>query len=220
MSSELFNLFKLVNGGRRDGPNNHALIDQVKLSHLASTIESKGIYGFDDYGRFKKASESDCIKCLAALAEYGRFRFTHIFVPESYLESISGPNASREWHLFGWLSDDLPDFAGIYANWMTKHGVDGAENLEGSFYDNSANKKSWDLFYAGLTTVIYQLDEFEGLTFEKKSHEVKKILKTLISDEKCSHTQKIIKQFDLAGFEVHAQTLRQMVRSLPPRLLK
>ena len=122
MSSELFNLFKLVNGGRRDEPNNNGLIDPVELSHLASTIESKGIYGFDDYGRFRKASESECAKCLEALAEYGRSRFTHILV-DSYLESVSGPNAKREWHLFGWLSDDLPDFVQNHAEWIESHGI-------------------------------------------------------------------------------------------------
>ena len=77
---------------------------------LATAIESFGIYGYDEYDRFKKVSKEDPV-ALAALA------VLRLVVKRLYDQHDDGSDdwvgPDSPWDTCGWPRHDCPDFAAI-----------------------------------------------------------------------------------------------------------
>jgi hypothetical protein len=102
-------------------------IDIVKVACVIED-ETCSAYCFDEFGRFRIADKeahgtvlgllADCYSALSLQDPYGlgecdEMQFEYNFVPE--------------WHSYGWMIDDLPDFEGCYGKWKLKHNPSGKE---------------------------------------------------------------------------------------------
>jgi hypothetical protein len=100
----------------------------IDISKIASAIEEKGVFFFDDFGRFMKLDDEEgIVTLLANLAVLGRFLGFSNSVEETmqYSKVLSDFKVAPEWHTYGWMTGELPDFDTCHESWKTKHGVQG-----------------------------------------------------------------------------------------------
>ena len=98
----------------------------VDIQLVASTVELDGIFCFDDYGRFGLANDEQKDKILNVLKVYGRISaFSHTEELDRYEAEISDQTKFSEWHMFGWLIGELPDFEACYQQWKINNEMDG-----------------------------------------------------------------------------------------------
>jgi len=98
----------------------------VDIQLVASAIELDGIFCFDDYGRFGLANDEQKDKILNVLKVYGRVSaFSHTEELDRYEAEISDQTKFSEWHMFGWLIGELPDFEACYQQWKINNEMDG-----------------------------------------------------------------------------------------------
>ena len=111
---------------QRESPNDEdnpfvtiaSLIEEkTSIATLASAIEQEGIFTWDKYGRWGKASIDDENRALHLLEIYYKWEETP---PEeqSHEESLSpmdrrGCSWDNEYYYFGWAEKALPDFTNI-----------------------------------------------------------------------------------------------------------
>jgi hypothetical protein len=191
------------------------------IGALASALEDEksDLYHFDDFGRLSKLSSVAERKFIVdELRSYSKkIAFAELKEVLALNEYIEEQHHENPLFMCGWL--ELPDFCATYDNWKVTKGVGGLELSEASFFDKSANEKSWDLFYAGLTVFIHQLEDHKALPYKEKQQKTQETIRSLISStERCSYTREIINKIELHGFNVDSKTLRDMLRRLPHRL--
>ena len=83
---------------------------------------------FDDFGRFAKLDQSKGVTTLVAqLAVFGRYLGYSNSAKQmaNYAQQMSDFNVAPEWHTYGWMIGELPDFDTCHQAWKTKHGVQG-----------------------------------------------------------------------------------------------
>jgi|TARA_B110000967_G_C18703548_1_gene469102 hypothetical protein len=100
----------------------------IDISKVVSAIEEDGVYFFDDFGRFARLDQSEGVAILVArLAVLGRFLGYSNSAEEivNYSKILSDFNVAPEWHTYGWMIGELPDFDTCHEAWKTKHGVQG-----------------------------------------------------------------------------------------------
>ena len=98
----------------------------VDIQLVASTVELDGIFCFDDYGRFGLANDEQKDKILNVLKVYGRVSaFSHTEELDRYEAEISDQTKFSEWHMFGWLIGELPNFEACYQQWKINNEMDG-----------------------------------------------------------------------------------------------
>ena len=100
----------------------------IDVSKVVSAIEEKGVFFFDDFGRFAKLDQSEGVATLVArLAVLGRFLGYSNSAEEiaNYSKILSDFNVAPEWHTYGWMIGELPDFDACHEEWKAKHGVQG-----------------------------------------------------------------------------------------------
>ncbi len=100
----------------------------IDISKVVSAIEEEGIFFFDDFGRFAKLDHSKGVTTLVAqLAVFGRYLGYSNSAEEiaNYSKILSDFNVAPEWHTYGWMIGELPDFDTCHQAWKTKHGVQG-----------------------------------------------------------------------------------------------
>ena len=98
----------------------------VDIQLVASTVELDGIFCFDDYGRFGLANDEQKDKILNVLKVYGRISaFSHTEELDRYEAEISDQTKFSEWHMFGWLIGELPNFEACYQQWKINNEMDG-----------------------------------------------------------------------------------------------
>tara|TARA_B110000027_G_scaffold131031_1_gene154686 strand:- start:40 stop:687 length:648 start_codon:yes stop_codon:yes gene_type:complete len=98
----------------------------VDIQLVASTVELDGIFCFDDFGRFGLANDEQKDKILNVLKVYGRVSaFSHTEELDRYEAEISDQTKFSEWHMFGWLIGELPNFEACYQQWKINNEMDG-----------------------------------------------------------------------------------------------
>ena len=100
----------------------------IDISKVVSAIEEEGIFFFDDFGRFAKLDQSKGVTTLVAqLAVFGRYLGYSNSAKQmaNYAQQMSDFNVAPEWHTYGWMIGELPDFDTCHQTWNTKHGVQG-----------------------------------------------------------------------------------------------
>ena len=101
-------------------------VTPVDIRLVASAVELDGIFCFDDYGRFGLANDEQKDKILNVLKVYGRISaFSHTEELDRYEAEISDQTKFSEWHMFGWLIGELPDFEACYQQWKINNEMDG-----------------------------------------------------------------------------------------------
>jgi hypothetical protein len=120
----------------------------VQITRIVCAIEDKDCktYHFDRYGRFGIAKNEDKPKIKMALAAYYRsLTFSHPDEFNQYKEHMSDFEMAPEWHSFGWLIDELPDFEACYQKWKEANGVSGKSlpPLQNRNFDPSPQNHIW-----------------------------------------------------------------------------
>mgnify|MGYP000303582317 CR=1 FL=1 len=83
---------------------------------------------FDAFGRFAKLDQSEGVVTLVArLAVLGGFLGYSNSEEEiaNYSKILFDFNVAPEWHTYGWMIGELPDFDACHEEWKAKHGVQG-----------------------------------------------------------------------------------------------
>lgn len=128
----------------------------VDIARVVCAIEDENCksYSYDQFGRFGIAKKEAKDKVKAALASF------HKVLPsrgpdevfETDKEYLSDFNDAPDWHFFGWLLDDLPDFEACYDQWKASNGMEGKQAP--SLKQPSPQSHFWRLTGKLLKTVI------------------------------------------------------------------
>jgi len=128
-------------------------VTPVDIRLVASAVELDGIFCFDDYGRFGIANNEQKDKILDVLRMYSRLSaFSHTEELDRYETEISDQTKFSEWHMFGWLIGDIPDFEACYQQWKIKNGMEGKQAP--SLQKPSTQNHVWQLMGKLLEVVI------------------------------------------------------------------
>jgi hypothetical protein len=128
-------------------------VTPVDIRLVASAVELDGIFCFDDYGRFGIANNEQKDKILDVLRMYSRLSaFSHTEKLDRYETEISDQTKFSEWHMFGWLIGDIPDFEACYQQWKIKNGMEGKQAP--SLQKPSTQNHVWQLMGKLLEVVI------------------------------------------------------------------
>ena len=104
--------------------------EPVDISKVVCAIEDETCksYCFDEFGRFGEAKANDRERVKRNLAEFHKFlSFGQLGDLDRYRDQASDPDDAPEWHFYGWLLDDLPDFDAYFQQWKINNGVEGKE---------------------------------------------------------------------------------------------
>ena len=128
-------------------------VTPVDIRLVASAVELDGIFCFDDYGRFGIANNEQKDKILDVLRMYSRLSaFNHTEELDRYETEISDQTKFSEWHMFGWLIGEIPDFEACYQQWKIKNGMEGKQAP--SLQKPSTQNHVWQLMGKLLEVVI------------------------------------------------------------------
>ena len=164
-------------------------VTPVDIRLVASAVELDGIFCFDDYGRFGLANDEQKDKILDVLKMYGRLSaFSHTEELDRYETEISDQTKFSEWHMFGWLIGEIPDFEACYQQWKIKNGMEGKQAP--SLQKPSTQNHVWQLMGKLLEVVIGE-DPYKAV---------------LRGDYKPAI--RILKKYDLGSDENKKRTLR------------
>tara|TARA_B110000090_G_scaffold144046_1_gene158255 strand:+ start:69 stop:749 length:681 start_codon:yes stop_codon:yes gene_type:complete len=104
----------------------------VDLTKVVCAIEDKSVnsYYFDDFGRFGliKHDDEGGAKARVKVLLSGYARASLLEEPrelDEYERSLADFDESPEWHTFGWMADEFPDFDACYENWKVENGMKG-----------------------------------------------------------------------------------------------
>ena len=109
-------------------------VDPVDLTKVVCAIEDESVnsYCFDDFGRFGliKHDDEGGAKARVKVLLSGYARASLLEEPrelDEYERSLADFDESPEWHTFGWMGDELPDFEECYQQWKSEHNPSGEE---------------------------------------------------------------------------------------------
>jgi hypothetical protein len=123
------------------------------------------------------------------LKMYGRLSaFSHTEELDRYETEISDQTKFSEWHMFGWLIGEIPDFEACYQQWKIKNGMEGKQAP--SLQKPSTQNHVWQLMGKLLEVVIGE-DPYKAV---------------LRGDYKPAI--RILKKYDLGSDENKKRTLR------------
>ena len=163
---------------------------RVDIQLVASAAELAGIFWFDDFGRFGLANETQACKILDELKVYGRLcAFNGVEEIDLYKTEISDKGEFSEWHMFGWLIGELPDFEKYYDQWKSEHNPSGTEPiLKRQRLENPRkNNTIWDIADGLIRAVISEHLLSHGKTTQD-------IVDELISDKNSTETMRLLKE--------------------------
>lgn len=105
-------------------------VKPVDIAAVVCAIEDANcnFYCFDEFGRFGIAEGETKEDIKVSLANYHHvlLYYSPDDVPE-YEEHLCDVDDSPEWHTFGWLSDEFPDFEACYEKWKVENGMQGKQ---------------------------------------------------------------------------------------------
>ena len=153
-------------------PNLDAMPGWERLKYVSSSIEEEGIFYFDEYGRFGKAGGGAVGKILSAIGEYGSFcGLAHPQEIEEYEMAICELMADPEWHSFGWIKGEFPDFKECYDQWKKNNGVMGDSPMRVGYPEPAKQSRVWDFANDLLKLVLSQQAYSNILGSEAKSND-------------------------------------------------
>ena len=122
----------------------------VDLTKVVCAIEDKSVnsYYFDDFGRFGliKHDDEGGAKARVKVLLSGYARASLLEEPrelDEYERSLADFDESPEWHTFGWMADEFPDFDACYENWKVENGMKG--KTAPSMKKPAVQSHIWDL---------------------------------------------------------------------------
>jgi hypothetical protein len=129
----------------------------VDIAKVVCAIEDCKTYHYDDFGRFRVATDDQKEKIKAALARYHKetiFGYTgELF--DSY-RGLQDRADGADWISTGWLEDDLPNFEACYEQWKINNEMDGKVSpamLKGN-QDPYAQNRIWNFMSRLLTVTV------------------------------------------------------------------
>jgi hypothetical protein len=125
----------------------------ISVELMASAIDMGDIYHFDAFERFGKAEDEAKCRIKKTLAVFGEMLMTGS--PDENRDFIYGlhdMNNVPDWHRFGWLDEDLPNFDASHEKWKSAHGMKGKQPP--SFKQPAPQNHIWRLARGLLKTVI------------------------------------------------------------------
>ena len=130
--------------------------EPVDITRVVCAIEDENCksYCFDKFGRFGIATVETKEKAKLFLASYHNILLSNIDPSEAveYEESLSDVHDTSEWHYFGWMADELPDFEACHESWKVKNGMKG--KTAPSMKKPAVQSHIWDLMNGLLKHVI------------------------------------------------------------------
>ena len=130
--------------------------EPVDITRVACAVEDESVksYCFDKFGRFGIATGETKEKAKLFLASYHNILLSNIDPSEAveYEESLSDVHDTSEWHYFGWMADELPDFEACHESWKVKNGMKG--KTAPSMKKPAVQSHIWDLMNGLLKHVI------------------------------------------------------------------
>ena len=130
--------------------------EPVDITRVVCAIEDENCksYCFDKFGRFGIATGETKEKAKLFLASYHNILLSNIdpSVEVEYEESLSDVHDTSEWHYFGWMADELPDFEACHESWKVKNGMKG--KTAPSMKKPAVQSHIWDLMNGLLKHVI------------------------------------------------------------------
>ena len=130
--------------------------EPVDITRVVCAIEDENCksYCFDKFGRFGIATGETKEKAKLFLASYHNILLSNIDPSEAveYEESLSDVHDTSEWHYFGWMADELPDFEACHESWKVKNGMKG--KTAPSMKKPAVQSHIWDLMNGLLKHVI------------------------------------------------------------------
>ena len=185
----------------------------VDIQLVASAVELDGIFCFDDYGRFGLANDEQKDKILDVLKMHGRLcNFSHAEEIDRYETEISDQTKFSEWHMFGWLIGELPDFEACYQQWKSKHNTSGKEpNLKAKRLENPRKSNTIWVMVEGLVTSVIS----EHLASNGKT--TNDIIAELTSKTRSTETMRLLNKLQhLApdSFNMDEKTFRSKLKDI------
>jgi hypothetical protein len=136
--SEFISVYHLVLGTRptkkdagnegaiEDKPKGHKVISAIGLELIASAIDEGDIYHFDAFTRFAKADDKAICRLKNTLAVYGELLIVGSpYEMKDFMYELHDKTNTLDWHRFGWLEEDLPDFEALHEQWKKRHSMEG-----------------------------------------------------------------------------------------------
>ena len=185
----------------------------VDIRLVASAAELSGIFCFDDYGRFGIANNEQKDKILDVLKMYGRLSaFSHTEELDRYETEISDQTKFSEWHMFGWLIGELPDFEACYQQWKSKHNTSGKEpSLKAKRLESPRKSNTIWVMVEGLVTSVIS----EHLASSGKT--TNDIIAELMSKTRSTETMRLLNKLQhLApdSFNMDEKTFRSKLKDI------
>jgi hypothetical protein len=157
--------------------------EPVDITRVACAVEDESVksYCFDKFGRFGIATVETKEKAKLFLASYHNILLSNIDPSEAveYEESLSDVHDTSEWHYFGWMADELPDFEACYKKWKLENNPSGKEpNLNPAHSGKPrSNNSIWRMAEGLIRMVIHQellaksqsIDEYVAELMSKKN---------------------------------------------------
>jgi hypothetical protein len=187
--------------------------EPVDIKMVASAAELDKIFCFDDFGRFGLANDEQRDKVLGELKVYCRLcAYSNTDELDRYEDKISDPAEFSEWHMFGWLIGDLPDFEACYQQWKTERSTSGKEPIlkRKRLDDPRTSNTVWDMVKGLLTAVIN-----EHLTSESKT--ANDIIAELMSKSRSAETMRLLKKLQHIApdsFTMDERTFRSKLKDI------
>tara|TARA_B110000211_G_C13947137_1_gene494410 strand:- start:368 stop:1000 length:633 start_codon:yes stop_codon:yes gene_type:complete len=104
----------------------HDVISPTGVELVASAIDEGDIYHYDAFARFSKADGQATCRIKNALAVYGELLLMGSpYEMNDFMYELHDKTNTLDWHRFGWLKEDLPDFEALHEQWKKRQGMGG-----------------------------------------------------------------------------------------------
>jgi hypothetical protein len=199
-------------------------MEPVDISKVVCAIEDETCksYCFDEFGRFGQAKADDKERVKRNLAEFYKIlSFGQLGDLDRYKDQASDPDDAPEWHFYGWLLDDLPDFEVCYDQWKAKNNRSGVEPIvvELELISPRVSNAIWSIAKGLLIHVIEQHLVVTTATGRKK-REIKsadEIFGELQSSDSTIETMRLFdkcKELSPSYFNMDEKTFRNKINKM------
>ena len=198
--------------------------EPVDISKVVCAIEDEAVssYCFDEFGRFGAAKTSDKERVKRNLAEFHKFlSFGQLGDIDRYKDQATDPDDAPDWHFYGWLIDDLPDFEACYSQWKAKNNRSGVEPIvtELELINPRGSNAIWSIAKGLLIHVIEEhlVVATEVGRMKQESKSADQILGELQSSDSTLETMRLFekcKELSPSHFNMDEKTFRNKIKKM------